>query len=336
MSFAVLPRRDTNPEIERIRDSPTTMATPQSRLARPLLDELGVEVRDAARGVIDVPVIDWSRNSMGAMQGGVVATVAEVAAETGTARGDGRAARRQRPPGDVPRLRPGRAGPVRRRRARHRRRSRLRARRARRRRRGEQADDRRARGRDPGARVIGDRRSGDRGATSGATWASRCARPNDAPPRRARGRSRRTCAVRPAASAPARSSRCSTTSAASAAAWPRSPTVGSCRRTSPRASSRSRTSVRCASTPACCAAAATTSSPRCRSATKARRRAGRERRAHLRDPRPRERPAAVEPSARPRHRREGCPRRGDRCRRATFDRARDRHKHIVTASYCSG
>jgi uncharacterized protein (TIGR00369 family) len=82
MSFAVLPRRETNPEIARIRDSPTTMSTPQSRLARPLLHELGIEVRDAARGVIDAPVIDWSRNSMGAMQGGIVATVAEVAAET--------------------------------------------------------------------------------------------------------------------------------------------------------------------------------------------------------------------------------------------------------------
>ncbi len=58
------------------------MATERSRLARPLLDGLGVVVRDAERGEIDVPVIDWSRNSMGAMQGGVVATVAEAAAET--------------------------------------------------------------------------------------------------------------------------------------------------------------------------------------------------------------------------------------------------------------
>ena len=82
MSFAVLPRRDTNPEIDRVRDSPSTMATPESRLARPLLDELGVHVRDAERGVIDVAVVDWSRNSMGAMQGGIVAAVAEVAAES--------------------------------------------------------------------------------------------------------------------------------------------------------------------------------------------------------------------------------------------------------------
>ncbi|HEY5077194.1 MAG TPA: PaaI family thioesterase [Acidimicrobiia bacterium] len=82
MSFAVLPRRDTNPEIDRVRDSPSTMSTPESRLARPLLDELGVHVRDAERGVIDVAVVDWSRNSMGAMQGGIVAAVAEVAAES--------------------------------------------------------------------------------------------------------------------------------------------------------------------------------------------------------------------------------------------------------------
>ncbi len=82
MSFAVLPRRDTNPDVSIVRESPSTMATPESRLTRPLLDELGVVVRDAGRGEIDVPVSEWSLNSMGAMQGGVVATVAEIAAET--------------------------------------------------------------------------------------------------------------------------------------------------------------------------------------------------------------------------------------------------------------
>jgi uncharacterized protein (TIGR00369 family) len=82
MSFAVLPRRDTNPDVTVVRESPSTMATPDSRLARPLLAELGVVVRDAGRGEIDVPVGEWCLNSMGAMQGGVVATVAEVAAET--------------------------------------------------------------------------------------------------------------------------------------------------------------------------------------------------------------------------------------------------------------
>jgi uncharacterized protein (TIGR00369 family) len=82
MSFAVLPRRDTNPDVSAVRQPSSTMAFPDSKLARPLLDELGVLVRDAGRGEIDVPVAEWSLNSMGAMQGGVVATVAEVAAET--------------------------------------------------------------------------------------------------------------------------------------------------------------------------------------------------------------------------------------------------------------
>src|SRR4051812_29327762 len=82
MSFAVLPRRDINPQVSTMRESSSTMALPDSRLRRPLLDELGVDVRDAGRGVIEVPVLEWCLNSMGAMQGGVVATVAEVAAET--------------------------------------------------------------------------------------------------------------------------------------------------------------------------------------------------------------------------------------------------------------
>jgi uncharacterized protein (TIGR00369 family) len=81
MSFAVLPRRETNPEVGGMSGGPSSMATTASHLTRPLLEEIGIEVRDAARGEIAVPVLDWSRNSMGAMQGGVVATVAEVAAE---------------------------------------------------------------------------------------------------------------------------------------------------------------------------------------------------------------------------------------------------------------
>jgi uncharacterized protein (TIGR00369 family) len=82
MSFAVLPRRDSNPEVTTVRQSSSTMALTGSRLTRPLTDELGVHVRDADRGEIDAPVSEWVLNSMGAMQGGVVATVAEIAAET--------------------------------------------------------------------------------------------------------------------------------------------------------------------------------------------------------------------------------------------------------------
>jgi uncharacterized protein (TIGR00369 family) len=83
MSFAVLPRRDHNPDITTSAPGgPSTMALPDSHMHAPLLDELGVRVLDAARGELEVPVADWSRNSMGAMQGGAVATIVDAAAET--------------------------------------------------------------------------------------------------------------------------------------------------------------------------------------------------------------------------------------------------------------
>jgi len=90
MSFAVLPRRETNPVADDLHASPPTMASPTSHLEGPLLEQLGLEVRDAAQGVVEVPVIDWSLNSMGAMQGGVVATVADAAAEAALRAATGR------------------------------------------------------------------------------------------------------------------------------------------------------------------------------------------------------------------------------------------------------
>jgi acyl-coenzyme A thioesterase PaaI-like protein len=57
------------------------MATETSRLTQPLPDALALRILDADRGEVEVPVTDWARNSMGAMQGGVVAMVADIAAE---------------------------------------------------------------------------------------------------------------------------------------------------------------------------------------------------------------------------------------------------------------
>lgn len=82
MSFSVLPRRDTNLDVGGVRASGwTTMADAASRLHGPLLDELGLTVVDPHAGVVEVPMLDWSRNSMGAMQGGAVGAVAAAAAE---------------------------------------------------------------------------------------------------------------------------------------------------------------------------------------------------------------------------------------------------------------
>ena len=82
MSFSVLPRRDTNPDIGDLRSSgPSTMALPSSALDGPYLEQLGVRVVDAAAGVVEVPVTEWSSNSMGAFQGGAVAAILEAAGE---------------------------------------------------------------------------------------------------------------------------------------------------------------------------------------------------------------------------------------------------------------
>jgi len=82
MSFARLPRRDENPDIRAsTATGPTTMALATSRLEASLIDMLGARVIDAARGELEVPVAEWSLNSLGAMQGGAVATVIDAAAE---------------------------------------------------------------------------------------------------------------------------------------------------------------------------------------------------------------------------------------------------------------
>ena len=82
MSFARLPRRDGNPDIASTPlTGPSTMALPDSRHDHSLLDMLEVRTVDAARGELEVPVGDWSLNSLGAMQGGAVATIIDAAAE---------------------------------------------------------------------------------------------------------------------------------------------------------------------------------------------------------------------------------------------------------------
>ncbi|MFM8238036.1 MAG: PaaI family thioesterase, partial [Actinomycetota bacterium] len=80
MTFAVLPRRDSNPVMPAApADEVTTMALPDSGLDGTLVDAIGVRIIDAAPGSVEAPVTDWVRNSMGALQGGAVATLAEVA-----------------------------------------------------------------------------------------------------------------------------------------------------------------------------------------------------------------------------------------------------------------
>lgn len=81
-TFAVLPaRRDQS--VGQHDDAPlprTSLALEGSGLRRPVLDEFGITVTDAAGGRVELPVTDFVRNSLGTLQGGVAATAIDVAA----------------------------------------------------------------------------------------------------------------------------------------------------------------------------------------------------------------------------------------------------------------
>jgi uncharacterized protein (TIGR00369 family) len=82
MSFSVLPRRDTNPDLAATRPpGPSSMAVAGSGFDAPLFDLVGIDVVDATRGIVELPVRPWAMNSMGALQGGIVGAVVEAAAE---------------------------------------------------------------------------------------------------------------------------------------------------------------------------------------------------------------------------------------------------------------
>ena len=58
-----------------------TMALPDSGLRAPLEESIGIDVRDGAAGVVHLPIVDYVRNSLGAVQGGMMAALATTAAE---------------------------------------------------------------------------------------------------------------------------------------------------------------------------------------------------------------------------------------------------------------
>jgi acyl-coenzyme A thioesterase PaaI-like protein len=79
MTFAVLPRREGNPDITKFESSTGVGSGPilaGGGFRRPFDEELGIEVVDAAAGGIEVPIEDYVHNSFAAMQGGIVALVA--------------------------------------------------------------------------------------------------------------------------------------------------------------------------------------------------------------------------------------------------------------------
>jgi uncharacterized protein (TIGR00369 family) len=79
MTFAVLPARDSTPVRDLSEELPVRWAFTGSGLDRPVTEVLGISVVDAAAGVVSLPVAEYLHNSFGAVQGGVMATIGEVA-----------------------------------------------------------------------------------------------------------------------------------------------------------------------------------------------------------------------------------------------------------------
>ena len=83
LGFAVLPARGGMQRIdERANAARTQLALPGSGLKEPLLERIQARVIDGRAGVVEMPITAYVANSLEAMQGGAVATLVDLAAES--------------------------------------------------------------------------------------------------------------------------------------------------------------------------------------------------------------------------------------------------------------
>ncbi len=80
MTFAILPARDTTAVVEFTEEYPARWGFTGAGLDRPVVDALGMAITDAPAGRLTMPVHEYLHNSFGAVQGGVIALLADVAA----------------------------------------------------------------------------------------------------------------------------------------------------------------------------------------------------------------------------------------------------------------
>lgn len=95
MTFAVLPRRPDNPVVDGDGDPPgrRRLADGPGTLTEPFTQALAIETVEPSDGRLRAPVTPYCRNTLGALQGGVVATLAEASAAAAVGARLGRAGR---------------------------------------------------------------------------------------------------------------------------------------------------------------------------------------------------------------------------------------------------
>ena len=81
MTFSRLPRRKDTIEVEADSVNGFMFAIEGSGLSRRYLDEVGLQILDDTAGIVEIKMTDYVRNSFGAIQGGIVALLADVAGQ---------------------------------------------------------------------------------------------------------------------------------------------------------------------------------------------------------------------------------------------------------------
>ena len=81
MTFTRIRRRADTTEYREPDSERFAFADGGERLKAPFLDQLGCRVLDAAAGIVELDVVDYVRNSVGALQGGAVVALVDAAAE---------------------------------------------------------------------------------------------------------------------------------------------------------------------------------------------------------------------------------------------------------------
>jgi uncharacterized protein (TIGR00369 family) len=81
MTFSRLPRRKDTIEVEADSVNGVTFAVEGSGLSRRYLDEVGLQILDDKAGNVEIKMTDYVRNSFGAIQGGIVALLADIAGQ---------------------------------------------------------------------------------------------------------------------------------------------------------------------------------------------------------------------------------------------------------------
>ncbi len=79
MTFTILPGRRDTVKLEVPEEPPVRWAFSGEGLHRPLVEALSIDVVDAAAGRVSMPAQAYAANSFGAVQGGVMALLADVA-----------------------------------------------------------------------------------------------------------------------------------------------------------------------------------------------------------------------------------------------------------------